>query len=159
MVPDIVILPMRLASLSVNHIAPSGPAVIREGNEPAAGSGKVVTTPAGVIRVMASIWGLAIQTFPSGPAASPLPNAAESSGNSVTSPDVVMRPIRSATDSPTGPCSLNQRAPSGPAAMFQGLPSALLADAPLADASETARAPQCPRRGAGIMVFSSQSQR
>src|SRR5258708_7006304 len=42
---------------------------------------------------------------------------AEGKGNSVILPDVVIRPM----DDPTGPISVNQRSPSGPAAILRAL--------------------------------------
>src|SRR5260370_1194031 len=41
---------------------------------------------------------------------------AEGKGNSVILPDVVIRPM----DDPTGPISVNQRSPSGPAVILPG---------------------------------------
>src|SRR5579864_3147677 len=99
---------------SVNHNAPSGPAVIPRGSTLLkVGKGYSVIAPPVVIRPIllpAPMLPYSVnQSAPSGPAVIPWgEDWAVGSGNSVIVPAVVMRPILLALG------SVNQRAPSGP---------------------------------------------
>src|SRR5438105_4047677 len=99
---------------SVNHSAPSGPAVMEPG---ALGAGNSVMAPAVVMRPIALTLTLRSVNHmaPSGPAVIEkglLPFT--SVGNSVIAPVVVILPIFPEPD------SVNHRAPSGPAAIVPG---------------------------------------
>ena len=104
--------PILLASPSVNHRLPSGPAVSAIGADPAVGVGNSVTTPDGVIRPILFVFASANQRLPSGPVAMPSRLAsAVGIGNSVITPVGVMRPMLLV------PVSVNQMLPSGPPVM------------------------------------------
>jgi len=104
---------IRLPPVSVNHSAPSGPAVIATGW--ASGeSGYSVTVPAVVTRPMRSPANSVNQSAPSAPVATPTGRLPGVTGNSARPPAVVIRPIR------LPPASVNQSAPSGPAAIPSG---------------------------------------
>jgi len=124
--PAVVIRPILLADCSVNHSAPSGPAVMKPGLLPAV-SGNWVTTPAVVIRPIELFMLLSVNhRAPSDPVAMPNGAApAPSAGNSVIAPVVSIRPIwkgigsgtrRPATNRP----SVNHSAPSGPRVIKTG---------------------------------------
>src|SRR5262245_21251892 len=95
--PAGVILPIAFGALpfSTNHRLPSGPVTISRGRLSGVGMENAVTIPDVVIRTIlfdpVPPW--VNQRFPSGPAVmySAPPNPAN--GNSVCSPDVVIRPI------------------------------------------------------------------
>ena len=86
--------PMRFPPHSVNHIAPSPPAVMPCGRPARSGSGNSTIAPSGVIR---PTWPAAIstnQTAPSWPVATPTGAAASvGSGCTVTAPSMPIRPI------------------------------------------------------------------
>src|SRR5215470_13133079 len=125
--PAVVIRPILLAVFSVNHRAPSGPAVMAEAPLEAVGIANsvmqivgVVAQPASLVGSSRPIWlafGSANQRFPSGPAAMLLSvlkkPAFEGVGYSVTVPSVVTRQICELF-----PALVNQSAPSEPAVML-----------------------------------------
>src|ERR687887_450857 len=113
--PDIEIVPMVGMPRSVNHMLPSGPAVMSNGALPV-GSGNSVTAPAGVIRPIRSPARSVNQRFPSGPAAIRVGAAAGVGRRKIWIRPVValILPIRSA------PASVNHTAPSGPAVIPRG---------------------------------------
>src|SRR5947209_6088881 len=104
--------------LSANHMFPSGPAVMPVAKAPKVMVANSVTIPAGVIRPMRETLSpppLSVNhMFPSGPLAIPFgPEAGVMPlANSVITPAGVTRPIRLALP------SVNQRLPSGPAAIL-----------------------------------------
>ncbi len=99
----------------VNHIAPSAPVVIADGNAPVTGSGNSLTSPEVVMRPMRSAAVSVNHNAPSGPVAIPNgPDFGVGTANSVTSPSVVIRPMRWAW------YSVNHNAPSGPFVMMVG---------------------------------------
>ena len=114
MTPAVVIRPILLASSSVNQRLPSGPAAIPAGRCRPVGMGNSVMTPAVVIR---PIW---LPRFGE-PEVAVRPGrdtswsaAGRGDRESVMTPAVVIRPIWLHAD------SVNQRLPSGPAAMPTG---------------------------------------
>ena len=107
---------MALTTSSVNHIAPSGPAVMYAA-PPAFGLKPLnsVITPAVVIRPILSGRNSVNQRFSSGPAAIPYGLLlAVGTGNSVMTPAVVIRPMLLPNH------SVNHRFPSGPRVMADG---------------------------------------
>lgn len=114
MVPAVVIRPILLPLPSVNHNAPSGPAVMPAGELFAVGTGYSVITPAVVIRPILPPFSVN-QSAPSGPAVIPVgPLFGVGKGYSVKLPDVVTRPILLPLS------SVNHSAPSGPAVISSG---------------------------------------
>src|SRR5580658_2548303 len=93
-----------ICALSLNHSAPSGPAMIDVGMLPLGGPGKSVTTPEVVTRAM---WPLSSrnQRLPSGPAVTHVEPSGI--GNQLKTPAVVRRPAYGAS-------LANQSAPSDP---------------------------------------------
>src|SRR5450631_453950 len=121
MVPVVAIRPILLPEpgteldpVSVNHSAPSGPAVMKKGKPLAVGRLNSVTTPAVVIRPILFPSYSANHSAPSGPAVIPSGTPAVGVGNSVNTPAIVMRPILLV------PSSANHSAPCGPAVMPMG---------------------------------------
>jgi hypothetical protein len=133
--PAVVIRP--IATKSVNHSAPSGPAVMLVGILPLAnppllgvipgnGTGYSVTTPVVVIRPILLATPSVNHSAPSGPVviSSPITLVISKAdtllgrGYSVMTPAVVIRPIR-------GAASVNQSAPSGPTVIAVGRLSAV----------------------------------
>src|SRR6266545_1983522 len=109
MVPVVVIRPICLLPNSVNHSAPSGPAVMPRGELLRLGMANSVTLPPVVIRPIWLRLDSVNHSAPSGPVVMPRgPLLALGMGNSVMTPPVVIRPIWSL------PNSVNQSAPSGP---------------------------------------------
>src|ERR1700683_3396887 len=93
--PPVVMRPM-LPAYSVNHSAPSGPAVIPKGSLfwGVDTGNSAVTTPAVVMRPILLIEYSVNQRAPSDPVTIPAaPAAAVGTGYSVTTPAVEMRPI------------------------------------------------------------------
>ncbi len=115
-VPDVVIRPIPPADCSVNHRAPSDPAVMPMGMIELYPSEYSVTTPEVVIRAIALPFVSVNQTAPSGPAVMPLgkPPRPGGRGYSVKTPAVLIRPTR------LWPPSVNHSAPSDPAAIQRG---------------------------------------
>ena len=112
--PEVVMLPIRLPELSVNHSVPSGAVTIPSGRAPPVGRENWVITPAVVIRPIALLEELRPKIVnhnaPSGPCVIPVGSwLSAGSGNSATVPPVLIRPIRFA------PFSANHKLPSGPA--------------------------------------------
>src|SRR5580658_7928694 len=111
--PQAGLRPILLPPHSVNHSAPSGPAVMSARPLPVAGAGYSVATPVVVIRPMLSPAYSVNHSAPSGPAA--IPEGSDcAAGYSVTAPLVVMRPILPVS------YSVNHSALSGPAVMLVG---------------------------------------
>src|SRR3954454_7824677 len=101
--PSMPIRPIAFAWFRANHIPPSAPAVIAEGNEPVPGSGNSVTWPSEVIRPMRSAAVSVNHSAPSGPvvtAYGPLPASATTYSRMTTA---VMRcaPVRRCRLRPT----------------------------------------------------------
>jgi hypothetical protein len=116
--PAVVIRPILLGEVSVNHRFPSGPPAIEVGPLPEV-VGNSVIMPAVVIRPILSAPSVN-HKFPSGPAAMPpTPALAVGTGNSVTTPAVVIRPMLFPW------LSVNHRLPSGPATISCGFRSAV----------------------------------
>src|SRR5258706_9649582 len=107
--------PILLTDFSVNHMLPSGPAVIPAGSAFGDGIGYSDTPPIGVTRPIALVAPASVnQRLPSGPAAMLNGRPAEGIPNSVIVPVGVTRPMACAS------CSTNQTLPSGPPAMAHG---------------------------------------
>jgi hypothetical protein len=124
--PVVVSLPIALAAPEgwVNHRAPSGPSAIpiplASPENP--GIGNSVKLPAVVIRPILGRVLSVNQSALSGPEVIPkgsLLDRGPGSGNSVTLPEVVIRPMELGV-SELEPSSVNQSAPSGPAAIWIG---------------------------------------
>src|SRR5450631_814036 len=121
MVPVVAIRPILLPEpgteldpVSVNHSAPSGPAVMKKGKPLAVGRLNSVTTPAVVMRPILLVPSSANHSAPCGPAVMPMGKLLSGSMNSVKVPVVVIRPICMRS------FSVNHSAPSGPAVMPVG---------------------------------------
>ena len=110
---------MALANRSLYHSAPSGPVTITlKPPGDSVDTGYSLSAPDVVIRAI--LCASMNQSAPSGPAVMPSGDAnANSGGNSVTVPAVVIRPTRLPSS------SVNHSAPSGPAAIDDGKPPPL----------------------------------
>jgi hypothetical protein len=85
---------MALARFNVNQRAPSGPAVMAEGNMPVSGKTNSVIRPSVVMRPMRSVLVSVNQSAASGPTVMPNgPLPGWGSGKAVSFPSVVMRAI------------------------------------------------------------------
>src|ERR1700760_1561219 len=94
--------PILLLIISVNHSAPSGPGVMKNGSPLVGGSGDSEITPAVVIRPILLPFYSVNQIAPSGPAVMPSAMAvAVGIANSVNTPAVVICPILLPTPSRT----------------------------------------------------------
>src|SRR5438105_3070255 len=93
--PAVVIRPILFPFCSVNHRAPSGPAVMPVGPLLLVGTVNVVTVFGLLIKIRPILLAPVSvnHRFPSAPAAMPLGPAPAASGNSVTEPATVIRPI------------------------------------------------------------------
>ena len=112
--PSVAMRPSVEVPTSVNHSAPSGPAVMPDDSAtPAAGN--VVIAPPVVIRPIGCSPWLANHSAPSGPAVMPEADATSNPEYIVNVPPVVMRPIRLLS------ALVNHSAPSGPAVIAGGL--------------------------------------
>ena len=108
------IRPIALAWFSANHIPPSGPAVVTEGNAPVIGSGNSVTWPSTVILPIRSAGDLGEPQRAVGPGGDPERPAARWRRELAEGPRRrVIRPIRWAG-------TVNHSAPSGPTMMIVG---------------------------------------
>src|SRR5258706_15897659 len=116
-----------LPTASVNHIAPSGPAVISVGPLLAVGVGNRLVLPPVVMRPIAFTFvvksSYVNHRLPSGPAEMPFRKSSSLPGprmvNRVIVPEGGIRPI---LDEEFVPSRVNQRLPSGAVAMSSGVP-------------------------------------
>src|ERR1700687_3074117 len=117
MAPAVVMRPIFIAEDSANQSAPSGPTTMLVTPAAGVGTGNSAISPAVVNRPILFSAGSVNQRAPSGPAViaprrlKPATTGWEGKGNSVSDPEVVIRPIRG-----YGPSSGNQSALSEPVA-------------------------------------------